>query len=232
MTLRVLGLIPARAGSKGVPGKNERPLAGRGLVERARDAALDSGVIERIVLSTDSETIAAAGRSLGIDVPFLRPAELAGDRSPMLAVVEHALAELGREGYEPDAVALLQPTSPLRTGARIAEAVSLLAETPEATSVVTVASIPPHLAPHYAMRIDGDRLLPFLAEGAAVTRRQDVPAAYYRDGTLYLTRTATVLERHDLYGERCLPLVLRADEVIAIDTPEDWQRAERVLGER
>jgi CMP-N-acetylneuraminic acid synthetase len=231
MTLSVLGLIPARAGSKGVPGKNERLLAGRGLVERAIDAARDSGVIDKIVLSTDSERIAATGRSLGIDVPFLRPAALAGDRTPMLAVVEHALAELARTGYEPDAVALLQPTSPLRSGSRIAEAVALLEETPEATSVVTVAPVPPHFAPHYAMRIDGEVLRPFLAEGAAITRRQDVPAAYYRDGTLYLTRTATVVEHHDLYGERCLPLVLRLDEVLAIDTPEDWRRAEQLLGD-
>jgi N-acylneuraminate cytidylyltransferase len=229
MTLRVLGLIPARAGSKGVPGKNERPLAGRGLVERARDAARDSAVIDRIVLSTDSETIAAAGRSLGLDVPFLRPPELADDRAPMLAVVEHALAELAREGYEPDAVALLQPTSPLRSGARIAEAVALLEETPRATAVVTVAPIPSHFAPHYAMRIEGGLLRPFLAEGAAVTRRQDVPAAYYRDGTLYLTRTATVVGDHDLYGAHCLPLVLRPDEVLTIDTPEDWRRAEQLL---
>jgi len=231
MTLRVLGLIPARAGSRGVPGKNERPIGGRGLVERARDAALASGVIERLVLSTDSEAIAAAGRSLGLDVPFLRPAELARDESPMLAVVEHALAELAREGYVPEAVALLQPTSPLRSGPRIAEAVALLDGAPEATSVVTIAPIPPHFAPHYAMRIDDGLLQPFLPEGKAVSRRQDVPPAYYRDGTLYLTRTATVVEGHDLYGEYCLPLVLRPNEVLTIDTPEDWHRAEQLLGE-
>jgi N-acylneuraminate cytidylyltransferase len=230
MTLRVLGLIPARAGSKGVPGKNERPLGGRSLVERTRDAAVVSGAIERLVLSTDSDSIADAGRALGIDVPFLRPAALADDHTPMLAVVQHALAELAREGYVPDAVALLQPTAPLRTGTRIAECIAMLEGAPEATSVVTVAPIPSHFAPHYAMRIDEGRLRPFLTEGGAVTRRQDAPPAYYRDGTLYLTRTEVVVDRHDLYGDRCLPLVLHSDEVLTIDTPDDWRRAEQRIG--
>ena len=227
MSLRVLGLVPARGGSKGVPGKNERPLAGRTLLERARDAALASGVIDRLVLSTDSESIAALGEALGIDVPFERPAALATDESPMLGVVEHALRTLAADGYRPDAVALLQPTSPLRRPDHISDAVRLLAD--DATSVVSVTAIPAHLAPHYAMRMEDDRLVPFLPEGGRISRRQDVPAAYFRNGTIYLTRAQVVLEQHDLYGARCLPLVLPADDALTIDTDADWELAERRL---
>jgi CMP-N,N'-diacetyllegionaminic acid synthase len=230
MTLRVLGLIPARAGSKGVPGKNERVLAGRPLLERARDAATASGAIDRLVLSTDSESVAELGRSLGIEVPFMRPADLATDAAAMLPVVQHALRALGKVGYRPDAVALLQPTSPLRTGTRIAQAIELLAADERATSVVSVAPIPPHLSPHYAMRIDDGRLVSFLSEGVLITRRQDVPAAYFRDGTIYLTRTDVVIASGDLYGDRCIPLVLPADEALSIDTEADWAEAERRLG--
>jgi CMP-N,N'-diacetyllegionaminic acid synthase len=228
MTLRVLGLIPARGGSKGVAGKNERLLAGRTLIERARDAALSSDVIDRLILSTDSEQVAGLGRSLGVEVPFERPAGLARDDTPMLLVVDHALRMLAADGYLPDAVALLQPTSPLRTGARIAEAVALLG-TSDATSVVSVARIPAHLAPHYAMRVDGDRLVPFLPEGSLVKRRQDVPPAYYREGTIYLTRAEIILDERDLYGSRCLPLIVPAEEALSIDTLEDWAEAERRL---
>jgi len=140
MSLRVLGLVPARGGSKGVPRKNERTLAGQTLLERTRDAAVASGVIDRVVLSTDSESIAALGESLGLDVPFRRPAELATDEAPMLGVVEHALRALAESGYRPDAVALLQPTSPLRRPEHIAAAVQLL--TADATSQSTVFYTP------------------------------------------------------------------------------------------
>jgi N-acylneuraminate cytidylyltransferase len=228
MSLRVLGLVPARGGSKGVPRKNERTLAGQTLLERTRDAAVASGVIDRVVLSTDSESIAALGESLGLDVPFRRPAELATDEAPMLGVVEHALRALAESGYRPDAVALLQPTSPLRRPEHIAAAVQLL--TADATSVVAVTRIPPHLSPHWAWRIDSDRLIPFLPDGGGrIVRRQEVPAAYFRNGTIYLTRTEVVLDNHDLYGERCVPLVIPEEDALTIDTEADWNLAERRL---
>jgi CMP-N-acetylneuraminic acid synthetase len=228
MTPVVLAVVPARGGSKGVPGKNERPLAGRTLVERAADAARDSGVVDRCVLSTDSEQIAEIGRRAGIDVPFLRPAELAGDETPMQPVIEHAVLTLERDGYRPDVVLVLQPTAPLRTGAQLRDAVSLLAET-GADSVVSVVEIPRHFAPHYAMRIEGERLRPFLTEGASVTRRQDVEPAYSRDGTVYAVRRDVLVLEHDLYGSDCRPLVLPAGASVNIDTPEDWAAAESIL---
>lgn len=228
MTPVVLAVVPARSGSKGVPGKNVLPLAGRTLVERAADAARDSGVVDRCVLSTDSEQIAEIGRRAGIDVPFLRPAQLAGDETPMQPVIEHALLALEQDGYQPDVILVLQPTAPLRTGAQLRDAVSLLAST-GADSVVSVVEIPRHFTPHYAMRIDGARLRPFLPEGASVTRRQDAEPAYSRDGTVYAVRRDVVVLQHDLYGSDCRPLVLAAGASVNIDTPQDWAAAERLL---
>jgi CMP-N,N'-diacetyllegionaminic acid synthase len=225
--MRVLGLIPARSGSKGIPGKNELPLAGRTLVERATAAALESSVLDTVVLTTDSDAIAALGRAAGADV-LQRPAELALDDTPMSAVLTHALSELEREGRRYDAVALLQPTQPLRTPDHIRAAVRLLEENPTASSVVSVVAIPSHYAPEYALRLDNERLVPYLPAGAERTRRQDVEPAYSRDGTIYLTR-AEFARRGDLYGDECRPLLIEADESINLDSPADWQRAETRL---
>ena len=117
----------------------------------------------------------------------MRPAALAADDTPMVPVIEHALAEIARHGWSPDIVVLLQPTSPLRRPDHIRDAVAMLRET-EADSVVTVVELPRHLSPDYVMRIDGGRLKPFLPEGARVTRRQDARPAYSRDGTVYAFR--------------------------------------------
>lgn len=225
---RVLAIVPARSGSKGVPDKNLRPLAGRTLLEYTADAARGSGVIDRIVLSTDSEAIAAAGRQAGVEVPFMRPAELARDDSPMLPVLQHAIGELERGGWSPEYVVLLQPTSPLRRASHVREAVDLLRRS-GADSVVTVIEVPKHLSPDYVMRIDQGVLRPFLPEGERVTRRQDVRPAYSRDGTVYACRRDTLERFASIYGERCLPLLIDARDSLSIDTPDDWAAAERIL---
>ena len=110
----VLGLVPARGGSKGLPGKNARELAGRPLLAYTAEAARASGVIDRLVLSTDAADIAGAGRAAGLEVPFMRPAALAADDTPMLPVIRHAVDALAAGGWQPEIVVLLQPTSPLR----------------------------------------------------------------------------------------------------------------------
>jgi CMP-N-acetylneuraminic acid synthetase len=224
----VLGLIPARAGSKGIPGKNERLLAGRTLVERAADAARRSETIDRIVLTTDSDEIVEIGRKLGLDIVF-RPTELAQDNSPMFPVIEHALDAVEVDGWSCDAVALLQPTQPLRRPEHIRDAARILTET-GASSVVSVVEIPLHFAPQYAMRLVEDKLESYLAEGAAVTRRQQVEPAYSRDGTIYLSRRETI-RGGDLYGAECRPLLVPASESVNLDTAEDWKRAEMLLTE-
>ena len=227
----VLGIVPARGGSKGVPGKNIRPLAGRPLLEYTARAARESGVLDRVVLSTESAEIAEAGRRAGLEVPFMRPAALAQDDTPMLAVLRHALDALAAEGASPEIVVLLQPTSPLRRPEHVREAVRLLRES-GADSVVTVVELPRHLSPDYVMRIEDGLLRPFLPEGAAVTRRQDARPAYSRDGTVYAFRRATLERFGNIYGNDCRPLLVNAADSLSIDSPADWTAAERILAAR
>jgi CMP-N-acetylneuraminic acid synthetase len=229
--VKILGLIPARGGSKGVPGKNTRLLAGRPLLAYTAAAAIDSGVLDRVILSTDAADIADCGRRAGLEVPFMRPADLAQDTTPMLPVIEHAVETLARDGWVADAVVLLQPTSPLRTARHIRAAVDLLRST-NADSVVSVVAVPPHLSPDYVMRIEGERLRPFLPEGERVTRRQDARPAYSRDGTVYAFRTGTLRRFGSIYGDDCRPLLVDAAESLSIDTEADWAAAERALAGR
>lgn len=226
--MRVLGLVPARAGSKGVPGKNLRELAGKPLLAWTAETALGSGLLDRVVLSTEDDRVAELGTAAGLEVPFIRPSRLARDDSPMIDVAIHALTELRRrDGWTPDAVALLQPTSPLRTTAHIRAALDLAAT---ADAVCSVTPLPKELCPHYVMQIDHRGYLDyFLPDGENFTRRQDVPQAYRRDGTIYLTRTEIILEQRSFYGGRCLPLVLLREESLSIDDEDDWREAERRL---
>lgn len=226
----ILGLVPARGGSKGIPGKNLRLLAGRPLLAYVKDCAAAAGVVHRLMLTTDAEPIAAVGRELGFEVPFLRPPELAQDDTPMLPVLQHAVRHVEAAGWRPDLIMLLQPTAPLRTPQHLREAVRLIGET-GADSVVGVVEVPAHYNPHYVMRITDGRLGNFLPEGAKVVRRQDVPPAYSRDGTIYLTRRDVLMEGNSIYGQRCVPLIVNHEDSANLDTPEDWAEAEaRVRG--
>jgi CMP-N-acetylneuraminic acid synthetase len=229
--MKVLGLITARGGSKGLPGKNLKSLHGKPLLERTAECARAAGVLDRIILSTDSPEIAAVGRRAGVEVPFLRPAQFSADSSPTIAVVTHALQALAQsDEYFPDAVMVLQPTSPLRKPEHIREAIRLLEANPAAESVCGVVPLPKEMCPHYVMKITEEGHLDnFLPEGRQYTRRQDVPQAYKRDGTLYLVRTQTALEKQSLYGDYCIPLIIEAHVSLTIDTLEDWEEAERRL---
>jgi CMP-N,N'-diacetyllegionaminic acid synthase len=224
----ILALVPARGGSKGLPGKNVRPLAGHSLIEYAARVARESGVVDRAVITTESPELAAEGRRAGLEAPFLRPAALAADDTPMQPVIEHALDALASAGVRPEIVLLLQPTSPLRTPAHLREAVRLLRET-AADSVVSVVEVPRHLSPDYVMRVEGGQLKPFLPEGARVTRRQDARQAFVRDGTVYAFWTKTLVDQGSIYGTHCRPLLVDAADSITIDTAADWDAAERMM---
>ena len=206
-------------------------LAGRPLIDYTARAARESSVLDRIILSTDSNEIAEAGRRSGLEVPFMRPASLAEDDTPMLPVVRHAIDALSAGGWTPDVIVLLQPTSPLRRPSHVRDAVTMLRET-KADSVVTVVELPRHLSPDYVMRIDDGVLRPFLPDGARLTRRQDARPAYSRDGTVYACWRATLDRWGTIYGERCQPLIVDAADSLSIDTPDDWAEAERRLAER
>jgi CMP-N,N'-diacetyllegionaminic acid synthase len=226
----IIAVVPARAGSKGIPGKNIKPLCGKPLLAYTADVIRSAGIFDRALLTTDAEDIAKVGRAFGLEAPFLRPEELARDDTPMLPVVEHAVAWLERDGAEIDIVVLLQPTQPLRTATDVARAVALLKDS-RCDSVASVVALPLPLCPDYVMRIDEEgRLVNFLPEGARVTRRQDVRPAYVRDGTVYAMRAATIRNHRSLYGPVCLPLIIDQERSVNLDTERDWKEAERKLG--
>ena len=230
----VLGIITARGGSKGVPGKNLKLLAGRPLLAYTVDSARACLALDRVILSTEDETIAAAGRSLGVEVPFIRPAELSRDDTPHLPVIQHAAAWMrDQQGYRPDAVMVLQPTSPLRTAADISAAIALL-ESSGADSVVSVSEVPTHSHPSRTLRVDATGHAVLFATGEPVrkriNRRQDLPDAWVMNGAIYACRTAT-LDGPDpsLYGDRVVAYRMPHERSISIDDMNDWAEAERAL---
>lgn len=228
----MLAVIPARGGSKGIPGKNLHALAGRPLLEWTCAAARASRRVTRTVLTTDDEAIAEAGRACGADVPFLRPGSLAGDDTPMLDTLRHALDELGaREGYAPDVVVLLQPTSPLRTAEHIDAAVEELLVT-GADSVVTVVEVPHQFNPVSVLRVEHGRLVPFASAEARPTRRQDKPRVFARNGPAVLAVRTAVVRGGSLYGHDSRPLLMTTQESVDIDTLEDFELAEWLLTRR
>jgi CMP-N-acetylneuraminic acid synthetase len=228
--MNVLGVIPARGGSKGIPHKNLRLVAGRPLLAYTVDAARASRRLTRLVLSTDDEAIAVAGRSLGLEVPFLRPAVLALDEAPMLPVLRHAAAEMSARGFQADAIVLLQPTSPLRRGEHIDEAIDLL-ERSGADAVVSVVEVPHQYRPASVMALDGDRLRPY-ADGPVVTRRQDKPPVYARNGPAVLALTPRVLLRDSLYDGDVRALVMDLDSSLDVDTAWDLELMEFIVSRR
>jgi CMP-N,N'-diacetyllegionaminic acid synthase len=228
--MNVLGVIPARGGSKGIPAKNLALVAGRPLLAYTADAVKDSTRLTRTIVSTDDERIAACAQSLRLEVPFLRPPSLSGDEVPMLPVLQHAVEMLESTDFVPDIVVLLQPTSPLRRGEHIDAAVTLL-ERAGGDSVVSVVEVPHQFNPTSVMRINDGRLQPFL-EGPTATRRQDKPRVYARNGPAVLAVTRRVLAEGSLYGERTWPLVMSVEDSLDIDSPWDLRLVESVLSAR
>jgi CMP-N-acetylneuraminic acid synthetase len=223
----VLGIVPARGGSKGLPNKNLRALGGRPLLARTAEAARRSRSLARTVLSTDDPAIAEAGRALGLDVPFMRPVELAADETPMLPVLRHAVETLAREGFHTDVVVLLQPTSPFRRAEHIDAAVDLLASS-GADSVVSVVEVPHQFSPVSVLTLTNGRVQPYIP-GPLVTRRQDKPRVYARNGPAVLAVRVSVLERGALYGDDCRPLVMTPADSVDIDDVHDFDYAEFIL---
>jgi len=232
VAVRVLGLIPARGGSKGVPGKNVARLGGKPLIQHTIDSARAATRLSRIVVSTDADDIAEVGRSLGIDVPFMRPATLATDDAPMLGVVQHALDTLESSGdTRYDAVCLLQPTNPFRSPGLIDRCIDEF-DRSRADAVVTVLRVPSEHHPQWTY-LRGDDGGLHLAMGGTdpISRRQDLPVAYHREGSVYVTRRE-VIDRGSLYGDRLIGVEVDADRSVNIDTIADWRRAEDLLDAR
>lgn len=228
MSLDVLAVVPARGGSKSIPRKNLAPLRGRPLLAYTADCAKGARSITRAVLSTDDEEIAAVGRSLGLEVPFLRPANLAGDDAPMLGVLLHAVDEhKASRGKDPDLVVLLQPTSPLRRALDVDACVALA--TPDVDSVVTVTDVPHRFTPGSLLRETSDGFLQPYGEAGGL-RRQDKPALLARNGPAVVVTRPGVLRAGRLYGDRTRGHRMDAIRSLDVDEPEDLALAEVLLG--
>jgi CMP-N,N'-diacetyllegionaminic acid synthase len=223
--VNVVGLIPARGGSKSIPRKNLATLAGRPLITYTFDAAGQSRRLSRTIVSTDDSQIADIARAYGIEAPFVRPAALATDEAPIIHVIQHSVEWLkDNEGYLPEIVVLLQPTSPGRTHTHIDEAVDLLVES-AADTVVSVVEVPHQYIPQSVMRIVDGRLINF-ASDSAVYRRQDKPRFYARNGPAILVNRLGVVASGRLYGDTTRPYVMAHADSIDVDTPDDLLVAE------
>lgn len=230
--LDILGLVPARGGSKGIPGKNLRQVGGKSLVARAVESGLGSRLVGRVILSTDSEAIAEAGKLAGAEVPFLRPAELSRDDTPSSAVVIHTLEWLEKNGgTRPDILVLLQPTAPLRRGRHVDEALELLISS-GARAVVSVARVPGHLHPAWQFSIRDGALHPFLEGSRLPTRRQDLPPTYTRNGAVYAAWTQAWLDGSLASWQGAVPYVMEPEDSVNVDGPEDLALAEFFLARR
>jgi CMP-N,N'-diacetyllegionaminic acid synthase len=222
-----IGLITARGGSKGVPRKNVRSLAGKPVIAWTIEAARQARSLRRVIVSTDDEEIAAAAREHGAEVPFMRPAELAGDASSHISVVIHAIEWLEAQGDRPDYVMLIQPTSPLLSGEDI-DAACRIADEHDATAVLSVSEMDWH--PYIAKRIGADGTLQaFMEADLSYLRRQDMPPAYALNGAMYLNRRESLLRDQTFWPERSYPYVMPEERSLDIDTEWDFHLLDLVL---
>ncbi len=226
----VLAIVPARGGSKGIPRKNVKLFAGHPLIAYSIAAAQQSQRVTRVIVSTDDEEIAAVAREYGAETPFLRPAEFAQDRTLDLPVFQHALKWLAEhEGYRPEVVVQLRPTSPVRPPDLVDQAVEALLDNPQADSVRGV--VPAGQNPHKMWRIDAERgyMTPLLdvpgVEEPYNAPRQALPPVYWQTGHIDAIRPRAILSG-SMSGKVILPVMVDPAYTVDIDTPKDWARSE------
>ena len=229
--MKILALIPARGGSKRLPGKNIRLLGGRPLIGWTIGAARDSGVCSAIIVSTDDEGIAQVARAQGADVPGLRPAELASDTAGSVEVALHALEQHEKEHGPVDGLLLLQPTSPFRTADTIRAAVQKFIESAGQHPVVSVSPAASH--PAWCFRTTEHGMEPFLGWKSLNKRSQDLEPAFVLNGAIYLIAPDRLRKESSFLTADTQPLIMKdPGEQIDIDTLADWEIAESTLARR
>ena len=235
----ILGIIPARGGSKGIPGKNIKMIAGKPLIEWTIEAAKKSKLLTRVIVSTDDEKIAEVAKQYGAEVPFLRPKDIAQDLSTDVEFLIHALDWLkANQGYEPEIIVRLPPTSPLRTAAHIDEGIKKLMDTPEADAVRPIIETPKHPYKFWKISQDGQWLEPFL--GKEITSfdepqnlpRQLFPKVYMHTGAMDVVRTKTVREQLSTSGKKLSYFFMTPEASVNIDHQIDFDFAEFLLNKQ
>ena len=224
----ILGIIPARGGSKGILGKNAKEIAGKPLIAWTVEAAKQSKYIDRLIISTDSEEIAGIGRDVGVEIPFLRPSEIAQDKSTGADVILHTLNWFEGNDLKFDYFIYLQPTSPMRKSIHIDKAIEMIVLNGNADSLVSISESSKH--PHWMKTINKNGYIEnFLPSGTVYNNRQDLSAVYALNGAIYICRWDVFVEDHSFYLRNCLPFVMDQVSSIDIDINSDWEYAEYIL---
>ena len=227
--MRVLAIIPARGGSKGVPGKNIKLLSGKPLIEYTTEVALQSKLLTKVLVSSDDDKIIEVAKNTGVEVPFKRPSNLSEDTTPTLPVIKHALAYYKNIGEEFNAICLLQVTSPFRTVDFLDNALQKFINE-GADSLISVQKVPHEYNPHWTFELNEEGNLKIATgEEKIISRRQDLPTTYHRDGSIYITKTSIIEKENSLYGSTISYVESPKEFYVNIDTMEDWRKAELVL---
>lgn len=227
--MRILAIIPARGGSKGIPEKNIKLLDSKPLLSYTNEIALQSKLLTEVIVSSEDDKIIEIAKTLGVQVPFVRPTELAQDNTPTIDVIIHALEWYKNKNIFFDAVCLLQVTSPFRTVAFLDKAIEKFIQT-GCDSLVSVQKVPHEFNPHWAFEVNDDGNLKIATgETEIISRRQELPMAYHRDGSIYITKTEVLLQQHSLYGKSISYIESDPEFYVNIDTLEDWEKAEEML---
>ncbi len=229
---KVIGIVPARSESKGIPNKNIKSLAGKPLLAWAIEAGKKSGVLDKVILMTDSKEYAEIGKKYGAEVPWLQPAEFASDTSHVFLALKWLVGELIKSGEKPDYIVLLEPTAPARQAAHIRELVKLVTES-KADSGFTVLPVPAGHNAHWQFSID-EKGRARIVTGEPVTkiirRRQLLPNLFVRGGSTYISKIECLLKAEpDMYGKDTRALVIDPKYALDLDNEEDWREAERIL---
>ena len=225
--MKILSIIPARGGSKGIPFKNIHKLYGKPLISYSIKNALESKLVNRVVVSTDNKKIAKIAKYYGAEVPFSRPKKIANDSTPTIDVIKHVLEELNhREKYVPDIVTLLQPTSPLRTTASLDKSIKLLIKS---KPNIVLGVIEPKSHPYRSFWKKSKFLSPIRKDFLKFDQRHKKPICYYPSGSIYTFWNKTIEQYGDMYGPKILPLILNDMESVDIDTYYDLVVANGLL---
>jgi CMP-N,N'-diacetyllegionaminic acid synthase len=227
--MKILAIIPTRGGSKGVPGKNIKLLNEKPLLAYTSEIALQSKLLTEVIVSTEDEQIGEVAKSLGLKVPFTRPTALAEDITPTIDVIIHALQWYENQNSYFDAVCLLQVTSPFRTLDFLEKAIEKFIAS-GCDSLISVKKVPLEFNPHWTFELNAEGNLKIATgENQIIPRRQELPIAYHRDGSIYITKTEVLLKEYSLYGKNIAYLESPSDIYLNIDTKDDWKKAEILI---
>lgn len=225
--MKILTIIPARGGSKGIPGKNIKILGGKPLIGWSIESAIKSVKCGSIYVNTEDTEIAKVAESFGCKV-YIRPSELATDQSKSIDVVIEMLENLKSQGHVYDAICLVQATYPFRELDLLNRAIQKFEDT-NADSLISVLPVPHHYNPHWVFETHDDFLQIATGEKNIITRRQELPNAYHRDGAVYITKTEVILQKQSFFGDKLGFIETNEANYVNIDTIADWKLAEKIV---